>query len=143
MSEELKLLIDETQALAICITNEDQATQNDISQWVDDIVSNLDTIRAWNTRAQPTDKETREALEWFNEIIGLISKSMLLTSDLDIANNELVFIQTIRKAQSRPKLDVESLHRDQPSAFDKGYIAAKNRGWNEALDAVKKLMEGE
>lgn len=57
------------------------------------------------------------------------------------AKDHAADIEVIRKALSRPKLDVESLHRDQPSAFDKGYIAAKNRGWNEALDAVKKLME--
>ena len=50
MSDELNLLISETQGIAICITNEDQATQNDISQWVDDIVENLETIRKALTR---------------------------------------------------------------------------------------------
>ncbi len=95
----LNLLIDETQAIAICITNEDQATQNDISQWVDDIVENLETIRAQLTKTAPDDtkpgvsnggviKRISEAKrsdpsyrkgctaqkqrEWYREYVGLI-----------------------------------------------------------------------
>ena len=85
--------------------------------------------------------EYAEALEWFDEILGLIRQIMLEKSDLDVADDELIYIITIRKALTRPAIDCADMVRLQ--SIEEGLYSAYETGNPMLLwDYVEKLMEG-
>ena len=59
-----------------------------------------EAVELWNTRHSPVAPEdARQALEWFDEVVSLISQCMLhTTKDMDLSVEDLRHIETIRRA---------------------------------------------
>ena len=93
-NEVLNLLLDETEGLAICITNEDLATDNDVREWVDCIVENIETIRTTLTKSAEhlqAYKDMKEATQQYRTAVRDLARGLRKVKSEVIDQNGLEY----------------------------------------------------